>query len=63
MGVIGELFPGQKAADESGQDSDGLPHRPRFELDLDKGVAVVPKSSNPPAEATGTDAGNSDGAD
>ncbi|MEV0245217.1 hypothetical protein AB0H76_01360 [Nocardia sp. NPDC050712] len=37
MGVIGELFPGQKLADEGGEDSNGQPHRP-VELDLDAGV-------------------------
>lgn len=38
MGIIGELFPGKKLADESGQDADGQTHRPRLELDLDAGV-------------------------
>ncbi|MFI9504499.1 hypothetical protein [Nocardia sp. NPDC052566] len=38
MGVIGELFPGQKLQDEGSEDSDGQAHRPRVALDLDAGV-------------------------
>lgn len=38
MGVMGELFPGQKLADEGSEDSDGQAHRPRVEIDLDAGV-------------------------
>lgn len=47
MGVIGELFPGQKLADEGGEDSDGQTHRPRFDIDLDTGVARVPRQVAP----------------
>ncbi|WP_169813207.1 hypothetical protein [Nocardia jejuensis] len=50
MGVIGELFPGQKLQDESGEDSDGQSHRPRVELDLDSGVIRVrPQAPKQPA--------------
>lgn len=52
MGVIGELFPGQKLLDESGEDSDGQKHRPRLALDLDAGVVRV--SPRPQAEAKQT---------
>ncbi|MEU8901032.1 hypothetical protein [Nocardia sp. NPDC048505] len=45
MGVIGELFPGQKLADESGEDSNGQRHRP-VELDLEAGVIRI----SPPAQ-------------
>ncbi|WP_330257704.1 hypothetical protein OG874_28985 [Nocardia sp. NBC_00565] len=38
MGVMGELFPGQKLGDEGSEDSDGQQHRPRVEIDLDAGV-------------------------
>ncbi|WP_169811538.1 hypothetical protein [Nocardia harenae] len=38
MGVIGEMFPGGKLQDESGQSGDGQSHRPAVELDLDSGV-------------------------
>ncbi|WP_433758975.1 hypothetical protein [Nocardia sp. CA-135398] len=38
MGVMGELFPGQKLADEGSEDSDGQSHRPRVEIDLEAGV-------------------------
>ncbi|MBH0775463.1 hypothetical protein [Nocardia bovistercoris] len=47
MGVIGELFPGKKLTDESGQTGDGQTHRPRVELDLDAGVIRL---SGPPSE-------------
>ncbi len=36
--MIGEMFPGKKLTDESGQTGDGEQHRPRVELDLDAGV-------------------------
>ncbi|MFE7800360.1 hypothetical protein [Nocardia sp. NPDC057440] len=42
MGVMGELFPGQKLTDEGSEDSDGQTHRPRFDIDLDTGVARLP---------------------
>ncbi|WP_167837792.1 hypothetical protein [Nocardia altamirensis] len=35
---MGELFPGQKLADEGSEDSAGEQHRPRVDLDLDAGV-------------------------
>ncbi|MGN2636597.1 hypothetical protein ACTD5D_10480 [Nocardia takedensis] len=38
MGVFGEMFPGKKLTDESGESGDGQPHRPAVELDLDAGV-------------------------
>lgn len=38
VGVMGELFPGQKLGDEGSEDSDGQQHRPRVEIDLDAGV-------------------------
>lgn len=38
MGIIGELFSGQKLQNAGGGDSDGQPHQPRLELDLDAGV-------------------------
>ncbi|MGV9409792.1 hypothetical protein ACWDOP_07755 [Nocardia sp. NPDC003693] len=54
MGIMGELFPGQKLNDESGQDGDGQTHKPRVELDLDAGVirlapAPRPEQAEPPA--------------
>ncbi|MEV6430889.1 hypothetical protein [Nocardia sp. NPDC051463] len=53
MGVMGELFPGQKLTDEGSEDSDGQPHRPRFDIDLDTGVARLPRSAaRQPAEGT-----------
>ncbi|AHH16867.1 hypothetical protein [Nocardia nova] len=45
MGVFGEMFPGRKLSDESGGDSDGQPHRPRLDLDLDAGVIRLSGSS------------------
>jgi hypothetical protein len=45
MGVMGELFPGQKLGDEGGEDSDGQGHQPRFDIDLDTGVARLPRSA------------------
>lgn len=49
MGVIGEMFPGKKLTDESGEDSDGQSHRPRLDLDLDldSGVVRLPRPCAP----------------
>ncbi|MEU7633246.1 hypothetical protein AB0C34_25245 [Nocardia sp. NPDC049220] len=44
MGVIGELFPGQKLADEGSEDSDGQGHQPRLDLDLDSGVVRIART-------------------
>ncbi|MFD6158715.1 hypothetical protein ACFWF7_01255 [Nocardia sp. NPDC060256] len=57
MGVMGELFPGQKLADEGSGDSDGQPHRPRLALDLDAGVIRIaaPAASAPADEPTESD--------
>ncbi|WP_194815798.1 hypothetical protein [Nocardia sp. XZ_19_385] len=41
---MGELFPGQKLADEGSGDSNGETDRPRVELDLDAGVIRVSPS-------------------
>jgi hypothetical protein len=56
MGVMGELFPGKKLTDEGSEDSAGQSHRPRFDIDLDTGVARVPRADPPPAD-DGTTAG------
>ncbi|WP_227998934.1 hypothetical protein [Nocardia australiensis] len=50
MGVIGELFSDKKLTDESGQDSDGQPHRPRVELDLDAGVVRLSSPAERPTD-------------
>jgi len=54
VGVIGELFPGQKLTDEGSEDSDGQTHRPRVEIDLDAGVVrlgpVAPSPTDEPRE-------------
>jgi hypothetical protein len=52
MGMLGELFPGPKLRDESGEDGDGKEHPPRFEIDLDSGVVRMPtlRTPNPPAD-------------
>ncbi|MEU7767105.1 hypothetical protein AB0B25_18490 [Nocardia sp. NPDC049190] len=47
MGVFGELFPGQKLADEGSEDSDGQGHRPRLDLDLDSGVVRIARTGTP----------------
>ncbi|WP_378743408.1 hypothetical protein [Nocardia brasiliensis] len=52
MGVMGELFPGKKLADEGSEDSDGQTHRPRLELDLDAGVVRLTGPAAPAAEPT-----------
>ncbi|WP_433711666.1 hypothetical protein ACQP2U_36280 [Nocardia sp. CA-084685] len=52
MGVMGELFPGQKLTDEGSADSDGQVHRPRVEIDLEAGVARL----GPTAESTAEEA-------
>lgn len=54
VGVIGELFPGQKLTDEGSEDSDGQTHRPRVEIDLDAGVVrlgpIAPSTTDKPSE-------------
>ncbi|MEV6134855.1 hypothetical protein AB0L63_02045 [Nocardia sp. NPDC051990] len=50
MGVIGELFPGQKLADEGSEDSAGQVHRPRVEIDLDAGVVRLGPTAKSTAE-------------
>lgn len=49
MGVIGELFPGKKLTHEGSEDSDGQAYTPRFDIDLDTGVARVPRAQPPTA--------------
>ncbi|GAB2642979.1 hypothetical protein [Nocardia goodfellowii] len=43
MGIMGELFGGQKPADEGSEDSNGQV-RPGVELDLDAGVIRVSRA-------------------
>ena len=50
MGVMGELFPGQKLNDDGGSDSEGQPHRPRLDLDLDAGVVRLSGPVTPPSK-------------
>ncbi|MEU6831167.1 hypothetical protein ABZ894_21155 [Nocardia beijingensis] len=50
MGVIGELFPGKKLTHEGSEDSDGQTHTPRFDIDLDTGVARLPRTDRTVAE-------------
>lgn len=50
MGVIGELFPGKKLTHEGSEDSDGQTHTPRFDIDLDTGVARLPRTDRTSAE-------------
>ncbi|MGW4325172.1 hypothetical protein ACWEKR_04695 [Nocardia sp. NPDC004573] len=53
MGVIGELFPGKKLTHEGSEDSDGQTHTPRFDIDLDTGVARVPRAGRRTADDHG----------
>jgi hypothetical protein len=46
---MGELFPGKKLTDEGSEDSAGQKHRPRFDIDLDTGVARLPRMDPPRA--------------
>ncbi|MBF6124390.1 hypothetical protein [Nocardia brasiliensis] len=54
MGVMGELFPGQKLADEGSEDSAGQGHRPRVDVDLEAGVVrlsgAAPRAADEPVE-------------
>lgn len=52
MGVFGEMFPGKKLTDESGEDQDGQSHRPRVELDLDAGVIRLSRVVKDPDDRT-----------
>ncbi|WP_169747908.1 hypothetical protein [Pseudonocardia acaciae] len=48
MGMLGEMFPGQKLRDESGEDGEGEQYRPpRFDIDLDSGVVRMPTLGAP----------------
>ncbi|MFR9749947.1 hypothetical protein ACL02S_02805 [Nocardia sp. 004] len=47
MGVIGELFPGKKLMHEGDQDGEGQVHTPRFDIDLDTGVARMSRAVEP----------------
>jgi hypothetical protein len=49
MGMLGELFPGQKLRDEGGEDGDGEQVREPFEIDLDSGVVRLRGLGAPPA--------------
>ncbi|WP_433601410.1 hypothetical protein ACQPXH_06545 [Nocardia sp. CA-135953] len=48
---MGELFPGQKLADEGSEDSDGQVHRPSVEIDLDAGVVRLGLAAKTTQEA------------
>ncbi|GGK34576.1 hypothetical protein [Nocardia camponoti] len=50
MGIMGELFPGQKLGSEAGGDSDGQDH-PRVDLDLSAGVIRITPVAEQPASA------------
>ncbi|WP_280235127.1 hypothetical protein [Nocardia cyriacigeorgica] len=52
MGVIGELFPGKKLTDEGSGDSNGEPHRPQLDIDLNAGVIRL---TGAPKRESGTD--------
>lgn len=47
MGMLGEMFPGRKLRDESGEDGDSKEHPPQFEIDLDSGVVRMPTLGSP----------------
>lgn len=52
MGQLGKLFEGQEINDETGGDSDGKQHHPRFDIDLDGGVVRMGPRASKPAEPT-----------
>jgi len=55
MGVLGEMFPGAKIQDESGEDADGQKWR-LGPIDLESGVVQVHRVSAPaPGEDAETD--------
>ena len=49
MGVLGEMFPGRKIKDTSGEDGDGQPWR-LGPIDLDSGVVQVHRRAEPEPE-------------
>jgi hypothetical protein len=49
MGMLGELFPGRKLADEGGEDGEGELVREPFDIDLDSGVVRLRGLGGPPA--------------
>ena len=55
MGMLGELFPGPKISDESGEDGDGRQWR-LGPIDLDRGVVEVHHPAAPPPDSAGAPA-------
>jgi hypothetical protein len=55
MGMLGELFPGPKISDESGEDGDGRQWR-LGPIDLDRGVVEVHRPAAPPPDSAGAPA-------
>lgn len=57
MGVLGEMFPGQKILDEAGEAGDGQKWR-LGPIDLEKGVVQIHRAPEPaPKDAGAKDAG------
>jgi hypothetical protein len=54
MGMLGELFPGAKITDESGEDADGQKFR-LGPIDLDKGVVQIHVPALPVSRDAATD--------
>jgi hypothetical protein len=50
MGMLGELFPGRKLRDESGEDGEGKSIGDPWDIDLDSGVIRL-RATRSPASA------------
>jgi hypothetical protein len=50
MGMLGELFPGRKILDESGEDADGKKIAEPWQIDLDGGVVRLRGAGTPKPE-------------
>lgn len=51
--MLGDLFPGRKLLDESGEDADGQPVGQRWDVDLDGGVVRLRGPVNAPERHPG----------
>lgn len=52
MGVLGEMFPGRKIADEAGEDGDAQPFR-LGPIDLERGVVQIRARRQPQPQPEG----------
>lgn len=55
--MLGELFPGRKIRDESGEDGDAQPVGQQWDIDLDSSVVRLRDLGEPPGAEPGAEPG------